>query len=194
MAVRDLATRTPSPRTRFGVHRAARERRHLKLVSSPRIPERVETRAKVPIAGEAPQCSSENRSLRPDRHPLQSLPRQGEVACRRHDGGGGYATEDATYLPSVTAAPRTPWQERSFPSRMSIRARPSTTTCHGARNSWAPAFAGALGQFRRDLEPARGGGVARQRPPRLDGVPAPARLIVARPSPMCAPSSEFPGP
>ena len=41
----------------------------------------------------------------------QILPRQGEVACRRHDGGGGHATGDIVYPPPSRLRRATfPWR------------------------------------------------------------------------------------
>ncbi|RZL59339.1 MAG: hypothetical protein EOP65_03465 [Sphingomonas sp.] len=39
-------------------------------------------------------------------HRREILPRQGEVACRRHDGGGGKRHVCSVSSPSVTASPR----------------------------------------------------------------------------------------
>jgi hypothetical protein len=97
--------------------------------------------------------------------------------------------------PSVTAAPRTPRRGRSF-SKFECR----SALRHAQQRVMALGTPGILLSQKQSGSSAgisNRPGVTEWRgsvPPRLGGGSAPARLIVARPSPMCAPSSEFPGP
>ena len=121
------------------------------------------------------------------------LPRQGEVACRRHDGGGGHATEVVAYLPSVTASP-----SRIAGSHMP----PACARISGAKSNPALLCRGGIGldvypaydlsKRRRAREPAGRPDRRRRRrvrapapsPPAPSATPAPrARAPCPRPSP-----------
>ncbi|NYD91134.1 hypothetical protein HD841_002941 [Sphingomonas melonis] len=78
----------------------------------------------------------------PESHSAKFLPRQGEVACRRHDGGGGHATEDVAYLPLRHAlwARHLPLAGEEFSSKLLSRSSPAprhipTGRCRCERSS-----------------------------------------------------------